>query len=331
MLHSLFGSNRSFVSSLLLLPIILFVVLAGLNLEVPSTDLGGPLFDWLISFLGGSKWVLLICGMIVNMASALVLNIVSNAHNFNRRENFYPAITFILIGSLDLTWWYLNPVSIGILFFLLALRRLLRIYRVQEVTGKVFDAGFLLAMAALFFPPMVIAFPLIWMSLVQLRSFNFREWLVPVTGFLVPAIFVGVIYFYHGYTFEPSEYYAFSEDGLNTNSENQGGGYLAFLLFTLAISVVGAYIFITDMQVSTVHKKNAKKVMVWSSLFLILTSIYCLFLADNAQHLVVLAAVPISIALGDFFLSTKRKMVIIGLFYAWILTAFIYPLLATIF
>lgn len=331
MLHSTFGSNRPFVLGILLLPILLLVVLTGFNLEPPKNELGGPLFDWLASYLGDSKWILLLFGTLVNLSSALVLNFTSNTHNFNRSENFFPALVFLFMGSLDLTWWYFNPVSIGILFFLLALRRLLGIYRLQEVTGNLFDVGFFLAVAGLLFPPMILTFPLIWMSLLQLRTFNFREWLVPLSGLLVPMIYAGLVYFFNAYILDGSEFLTVEDAKVNALVPGQGGWLMAFLIFTFVLAVIGSYIFITDMRVSTVHKKNAKKVMIWSTLFVVITLIYGLLLTEISHHLILLISVPVSIALGDFFLSNNRKVVVLALFYIWVITSFCYPLFTSIF
>lgn len=330
MLHSIFGSNRPFVLGVLLLPIILLVVLTGIYLEPSGNELGGPLFDWLMGYLGDSKWLLLLCGMVVNLTSASVLNFASNGHSFNRKENFFPALVFLLFGSINLTWWYLNPVSIAILFFLLALRRLLRIYRVQAVTGNLFDVGFFLAMGALFFPPMILTFPLIWMSLLQLRAFDFREWLVPITGLLIPFIYTGMVYFFNDFTFDASEFLAV-EDGLpNSLVPEPGVGFTALSIFTFVLAAIGSFIFITNMRVSTVHKKNAKKVMVWSTLFLVITLFYGLLLTEES-HFILLISIPIAISLGDFFLSDKRQVIVLTAFYVWVIAAFCYPLFASIF
>src|SRR5690606_26963099 len=99
----------------------------------------------------------------------------------------------------------LNPVLIGNIFVLLALRRILRMYRVQEITSMIYDAGVFLALGVLFFPLLIFVVPLLWLSLKQLRTFNIREWVVPIIGLLTPMAFAVVLFWWQGYTIGVSE------------------------------------------------------------------------------------------------------------------------------
>lgn len=325
MLHTLFGSNRPFALAFLFLPALVFGVLAGLFTEVPEFVLGGPMFDWLNSSIGSYKWLSIFLGVLINMGSAMLLNTISNEHSLNRKENFFPALVFILFTATNLTWWYFNPVSVAVLFFLLALRRLLPIYRVQAVTSNVFDAGFLLAVAASFFPPMVLTFPLVWISLIQLRSFDFREWLVPLSGILVPGLYLAAYYYYQGYELDYSEYLIYTNSSISLEG-NPNNWYLAFLVISIVMSIVGFAFFVSDMQVSTVHKKNTKRVFIWSAITLVATLVYTLYLPGADYSLFWLIGIPVAISLGDFFNYQKRQMVISLLFYAWLILALCHPL-----
>jgi hypothetical protein len=330
MLHSFFGSNRSTVLILLLLPILVYAALAGMYLQTPVNEFGGPLYYWLAHHFIHQKWVLILFGTLVNVSTAYLLNSIINAHNFNQKENFYPALVFVLLCSLDLSWWYLNPVSLASLFLLLALRRLLRVYRIQEVTGKVFDSGFFMALAILVFPPFICVAPLIWFSLLQLRTFNFREWMVPISSLLIPFMYLLAYYWYTGTNFTLNRF------ALNLTHELPQFDVLMPTYFyglafsTLAISILGAYIFTADMRVSTVHKKNAKKVVIWTVFVLMIAAFYCYKIGTPIITFVWLLAIPAALACGDFFISTRRKTIVVTIFYIWIVAAFFYPLL-TIF
>src|SRR5690554_1786237 len=178
MIHSTFGSNRPMVFGVLLIPAIIYGVLALNFAQAPVHTLGGPLFDLLVGYVS-TPYISVILGLIVNLIGAFLVNLLFNSHDYSERENYFPALFYFLLASLELSWIYLNPVLIGNVFVLLALRRILRMYRVQEITSMIYDAGFFLALGALFFPLLVFVFPLLWLSLIQLRTFNLREWTVP--------------------------------------------------------------------------------------------------------------------------------------------------------
>lgn len=328
MLHSFFGSNRATVLILLLLPVLVFASLAGLYLEIPVNEFGGPLYEWLANSFIEQKWLLIALGTLVNIATAYLINNIINVHSFNQKENFFPSLVFILLCSVDLSWWFLNPISLGSLFLLLALRRLLRVYRIQEVTGKVFDAGFFMALAVLAFPPFICVVPLIWLSLLQLRTFNFREWLVPISGFLIPIMYLLAYYWYADMSF-PLERFALNvSHDLPQSDVSMPMFYYGLIFATLAISIVGAYIFTGDMRVSTVHKKNAKKVVVWMVFVLMIAALYCFKIGTPIITFVWLLAIPAALACGDFFISSKRKVIIVAIFYIWVIATFLYPLFA---
>lgn len=326
MLHSFFGSNRSTVLILLLLPILVYTTLAGMYVEMPVNEFGGPLYKWLAHRFIEQKWVLILLGAIVNVSTAYLLNSIINAHSFNQKENFYPALVFILLCSLDLSWWYLNPISLASLFLLLALRRLLRVYRIQEVTGKVFDAGFFMALAILVFPPFVCVAPLVWFSMLQLRTFNFREWMVPISGLLVPFIYLLAYYWYTGTDFPLDQFALNVAHDLPQFDVSMPTYFYGLVSTTFVISILGAYIFTGDMRVSTVHKKNSKKVVVWMVFVLIVAALYCYKIGTPIISFVWLLAIPAALACGDFFMSPKRKAIVVAIFYIWTVAAFLYPL-----
>src|SRR5690606_11515666 len=146
----------------------------------------------------------------VNLIGAFLVNLLYNSHDYPERENYFPALFYFLLASLELSWIYLNPVLIGNIFVLLALRRILRMYRVQEITSMIYDAGFFLALGALFFPLLIFVFPLLWLSLKQLRTFNFREWIVPLVGLLTPGVFTWAVFWWKGYSLNVAEYTDFN-------------------------------------------------------------------------------------------------------------------------
>lgn len=327
MIYSLFGSNRPQVFGLLIIPAIAYGVLAFLWGQVPDQPLGGPLFDLLYAFLN-SPFLLIISGLTINLLGAFLINHLYNAHNYAERVSYFPALIYFLFASSQISWMFLNPVLISNIFVLLALRRMLTMYRVQEITSMIYDAGVFLATGALFFPLLAVVFPLLWISLIQLRTFNLREWIVPLIGLLTPTAFTVGVFWWFDYELDISEFISFSEFPLHTLFTSHGFLYLPVVILSLFILIVGLIIFIRDMNISTVHKQNTKKVFLSTSIFLVIMCLYGLGLESNQLGMLSILAIPASVYTGVYFTRNKPKTVIVILFYIWILLLLFYPVLA---
>jgi len=200
----------------------------------------------------------------------------------------------------------------------LALRRLLRIYRISNATSMLYDAGFFACPAVLFYPPAVLTLPFLWIGMTQLRSATFREWLVPVLGLATPAIYVAAAYWWFeavpdfGEFFDLSGGFTFRPDGEGSNL------FFAFSAVTLLPVLIGLGIFVSRMGVSTVHRKNTKRVFMWLSFVLLVTFIYSGFLQKSDAASVALLAPSVAVFSALCFASDRRKILTDILFYIWI-------------
>jgi hypothetical protein len=325
MLKTIFASNRPQVIVLLAIPALGFGILSWLYASPPEMTFGGPAFDWIWNYIGSNKLVSILLGVAVNLWCAYLANSISNAHSYMDKENYLPSLVLFLFLSIHLEWNYLNPASIGLLFVLLALRRILKVYRVQNVTSKLFDAGFLIGLGILFFPPLLLILPLIWVSLGRLRSFNLREWLVPLGGIMVPAIYAASFYWWFGYQLDFSEYIDFEAFKTAKLLERNSPFDYVFGALSTIVAIGGALSFAADMSTSTVHKKNTKAVFLWTSFFLLLLYLYMAALSADSSYNILILALPIGVFAASLFMIQKRKTLLDLVFYFWITLALLSP------
>ncbi|MCF8335196.1 MAG: DUF6427 family protein [Bacteroidales bacterium] len=120
---------------------------------------------------------------------------------FNQRYMFIPTQTYLhiafylLIASSFVQLQRLNPGLLSSLFVFLMLDQLFSGYKNRYILNHLFMAGFLVAIAGLFYIHAIYFILLIWISLFILRSFSIREWVVPVLGFAFPVLFLFAIYY----------------------------------------------------------------------------------------------------------------------------------------
>src|SRR5690606_10056543 len=74
--------------------------------------------------------------------------------------------------------------------------KLLLIYRRPEIKSVMFDLGLLVATGTLFYFPFITLFLLLWINLILLRPFNWREWTAGIVGFLTIYFILFIMYFW---------------------------------------------------------------------------------------------------------------------------------------
>ncbi len=326
MLHNLFGSNRPVVLAFLVLPAIGVGILAHYFGTYPSMVLGGPVFEWFHGLLLPFPAVHIALGLALIILNTGILNSIFNRHDFANKENFFPAFVFFFFSTSDLSWVYFNPVQLGVLFLLLSLRRLLTVYRVATPTSMLFDSGFLLGMAVICLPLSVFLIPLLWLGLMQLRSFNFREWVVPVVGLIIPVLYTAVVFWWVDVLPEMELFMIHDFSNIGFSVENIDGPQVPFLFMTGGICLFGFFRFVSDMNISTVHRKNSKAVFVWLSALILITVIYGLGIKVENSGLGILLAAPVAVFSAIFFSGNKRQRLIQTLFYLWWISSIIHML-----
>ena len=60
-----------------------------------------------------------------------------------------------------------------------------------------FDIGMIIAMGTLIYFPFIVMLAMLWLALLLYRSFNWREWVSGLVGFLAIFFFVGVFYYWN--------------------------------------------------------------------------------------------------------------------------------------
>lgn len=321
MLRSLFASNRPVVLIFLLVPGALAGVLAFLYSGPTAPELAGPAFDLLFAPVNHWAALSVVLGLLVIFAGAYLVNDIFNTHEYALRANYLPAFVYFLAGCSSLDWVYFNPVYLGNVLLLLALRRFLRVYRAPNATSMLYDAGLFMALAVLVYPPMVCVFPFLWVAMYQLRSASFREALVPLAGIATPAVYLAAAYWWKGAQPELSEFHTWKDHfGLGPDGA-AGAGFYWFSGFTLIASFFGLALFASGMGSSTVHRKNSKRVFLWLSFFLVLVLVYTGFLEFSDAGSSAVLAIPVAVFVAMAFAYEQKRWVADLIFYLWLAMA----------
>jgi hypothetical protein len=132
---------------------------------------------------------------LILFTEAMLLNRFMSSQRMLNRQNYLPGMSYLLITSLFPEWNQFTPAMISILFLLVILIVIFSTYNKQEAKGAVFNCGFLLGLASLFFFPSLFFIAWIFLGMMVIRPFRLNEWLLCLLGVMTP------VYFYAAYLF----------------------------------------------------------------------------------------------------------------------------------
>jgi hypothetical protein len=197
MLIRFFKSNSA--SAFIFLPLIAIAIWA-FGFMDPSIVLAKhtmPMYDILIEALSKISWLGTFIALCLIVGEAFLLNYIVNENEVLSKQSFLPALFYIIFMSNNNAMLMLHPLLPANLFLLFAIHKLLSSYRKDTAFSQAFDAGLLISIATLFYLPYIVFLPLLGISLIILRPFNWREWLISFIGVILPYLFIITYYFWN--------------------------------------------------------------------------------------------------------------------------------------
>lgn len=192
----LFRSNQFFTVFLILIYAFLlrwhlFIEPAGL----PKENIGVA-SSWVYAWLAEKTTAQSILAILLLTLQAVLLNYLFNSYRMNKDNTFIPAVAYLLVSSASVEFASLSPVLMANTFLLIAWIELFDAHRKIELSNTIFNIGFFIGIAGLFYFSMLYYFLVAIIGLSILRTFSWRETLVLLIGVIVPFFLVGVYYFW---------------------------------------------------------------------------------------------------------------------------------------
>lgn len=160
--------------------------------ELPST-LSQWLFTWLSHPLTNK-----LCFSVLLLLQAFVLNSIVNNFKLAKEYSFVPAICFVLLHFSYFNIDGCSPVLIANSFILWAVYSLFGSYEKRVSLGTIFNAGFSVAMATLFYHGYAVYSLWVVVGLLIIRSFDLQEFLILLAGYCIPFFLMGTYHFLDG-------------------------------------------------------------------------------------------------------------------------------------
>jgi len=204
----------------------------------------------------------------------LLLNIIEYKFRLSGELTLVPGVCYILLASAIPESFYCSPLLFAIAFFLLSLHQMFECYKKYSPAIHIFNIGFWLSIAYLFYSSFLLYILFAILSLVIIRNFKAKELVMLLVGFAAPLVLVGVYYYWindlTSYThIQFSEALAWRNWELNSAINN------LFPLIFLGIILLGSIVGYQKFSYKKgIQERKSIDVLFWSMLFAGLTFLF---------------------------------------------------------
>ena len=316
---NLFLSGRGL--SVFILPLLLLVY-ATKSFVNPEFIVDSPtyLFSKIDLFWADYPYLKLLLGILVSILLAIFVNKVFNINGFYQSENSIPSLLFIIIIGSWTGFHFFSPLLFSLLFILMGLNRILKVYHQNNILSEVFDAGFYLGLASIIYYPALLFLISYWIFLSMNRAFSFREYFFPLLGLFIPFFFLAGYFFYFDLPIEflhPTS----SEDVASIISLNSLTQRI-FLVLTGLSLVLALPFFIKQISRSKIKTKNSKRLI----LFLLVNSMFIYWLSFTyfpIHNRALILIIPLVFIIPFYYYSVGSLFRNL-LFYFWIISSLLF-------
>ncbi|MBI9055321.1 MAG: hypothetical protein JEY96_15970 [Bacteroidales bacterium] len=280
--------------------------LTPIGMNIPSDCMNMPFYEILTNGINKNPLFAVILTFVLIFVQALLLIQFNKKFIVINFRTYLPAFFYLIIASSFTPLQRLNPVVFGTLFIYLAIYFILSVYRTDSAIDKIYIAGFFISIASMFWAPFAVFFSIVILSLIILRPFIGREWIVSLLGFLTPYFFVFVYYF----SFKSSD----ELDRLSSNFFNSFNLIKQFNQIHYAYYIFYGLLFLLIAAASISMVKNFQKKKIRIRKFyainwyvFIISILIFVFFENVGYEIVFIIGMPISFLLTDYFYAIKRN------------------------
>jgi hypothetical protein len=275
-----------------------------LNPTVIDFSNASPLFQWVYN--AGTPFFLTVIALIIIVISALILNDVINKNEIFSSNTFLPALIYLISMSAIKEHQALSPIVISNLFWILAFKRLFNVYSHVPCKKEVFDATVLVLFGGLFYFPSILMVGMVWIALIILRPFVWREWVIPFFAFIVFGVYYIVALIWRNALNNWLDYFTFDSEQYSSINITVSWPYYILLGVVLVLVSFSGYNILKRYKASSLRFRK----IIFFFLFIIILTIAILSLVqsfsnENVYSLV--GAVPLSLLITFYFNYAKKE------------------------
>lgn len=259
----IFIGNRSGVLLLLPILVVLYAVLNMIFGYHASSPISG--FGFYGELLPEGTILSQVVAPLIIFVNALLLNSIFNRNGFMEKNNYLPALLYIVGKSYFHSYYFVNGFGLAETFMILAFMQVFKLDQNKDGRKAVFNAAFFAGIAASFYPILLLFIPFLFFIVWILRPFVFRESALLAIGFLIPLVYAGCYSTIFGIPIKGSSFTGFPTEWKFPDLYVIAGG-----LFLLGLATASP--LSQKLGQSSIRLKKLFRVIVWMLLFYMLVS-----------------------------------------------------------
>ena len=269
------------------------------------TTANTPFYILILKLYSGLPvYVYFITVLLLVISQALHFNWILNKHEVLYKNSWMPAVVYMIISTILPPFFWFHPLIFANTILLFALDKLFYLYKNDYPLGYEFDSCLLMAMAALFYFPLITFLAFYFISILLLRPFSWRDWVVGVLGFTIPFFFAFLYYFWNNKLL--SFYERVFISGIKRQIELHSvfvQGYTFTLLMVIAVSILAIIRLRANFYKNVSRTRLNQQVIIFYLVFGVLT----VFVSyEELLYRFCVLALPLSIFVAYYLLSGKR-------------------------
>lgn len=315
MLLRLYKSNISIV--LFGLPIIALLLWSTSFFQTPFFQVTDLSALNIVAYINQFKILSVITAIFLIVLEAVLLNRIYNQVKFIDKENFLPALFYVLGMCAVPNMLFLNAIHFVNLFLLMALSILFTIKsNEKKAINKTFISGLLIGISSIFYPLAIFNVVIVWCFLLLFKSFNWREWILPVIGALIPWLYIFAYYF----MIDEDLIQRLLTSVESSNLIYSSNTYIKYALYGFFGLTMLFSLFFMINTTQHVVIQTRKSVQVLILILLCQLAVYGLsFIIEFDNYGLLFLVLPISFITPYFFYSSKFKKLTVIFFYSGLL------------
>lgn len=299
---SLFRKNL-FINSLLLLIYTALIRSAGFFVEYARAYSENSVVFNLINYLIPSHRVETLISILLVFIQASLINFLVNKNNYDRASSLFPGVFYVIFVSIIPEFLGMSPALISNTFIILALIQISRLYKKHKPTKFIFNVGWLMGLAIVFYVPNLIFVIGTIIGLFSIRAQNFKELFQMISGMLLSLFLFAALCFLIGRMDVFMEHFKVNLNIYRPDDSTFFYVFGAILTWAIYLTIQNRNLV---LKKSVVVSKNIN-LLYW---FLLLSAmLFFVGLNQYTQYKFLLITTPLSILTGLYFISLKSKWV----------------------
>lgn len=301
--------------------VLLLAFVAGNGQNSFSSIKGHPL-SWL-QFI--PLYLQYILGVLLLFYSGFLINTIVNKSVLFSKNFYLPGLIYISLMLFFPENGYLHPMAIANLFCILCFSNLIRIYRNESCKNHLFKACCWVILALVCFPSFSVLFLMSWISLLIIRPFVWREYLIPVICLGLLTAYLGVFLLISKASFNvlPHWLSTVTYYGTKFNSEPLiSVGVFLFISLSLSLKIV-----LFSYSRSTNRFKKIIKLLLLYFVLCVFQIAVDIFIFHSNCFSAYSAFVPLCILISFVYMYGKRVWILDLLYTLFIASIFVFTYL----